>query len=205
MTKIPCNRGALPGTGEDIPGQSPPKDKKARLAILCLTLLTSGCTSLQSHTTLDPYTRNRAYRDAVEGLADSYCRAKRWIPGDSIPPKLPDYLFTTDGCSRFPDDGWAGCCVVHDIAYWCGGSEDDREAADRWFRGCLDGKTHLLSGLMYWGVRLGGAAFWPAPWRWGYGWEDWPRGYEELKGSPSVEKLMEKLDAYKTVESHLPR
>ena len=32
----------------------------------------------------------------------------------------PPHPFTTDGCSMWPDDGWAQCCVEHDFAYWCG-------------------------------------------------------------------------------------
>ncbi len=40
--------------------------------------------------------------------------------------------FTTDGCSRFPDgtlsepDLWLECCTVHDVAYWHGGTDEQR-------------------------------------------------------------------------------
>lgn len=66
------------------------------------------------------------------------------------------------------------CCVVHDFAYWCGGSDEQRAAADQAMRRCLMALGHpRLSGWMYLGVRLGGHPWLPFPWRWGYGW-DWP-------------------------------
>ena len=30
---------------------------------------------------------------------------------------LPDRIFTTDGCSVWPDSDWGHCCVEHDISY----------------------------------------------------------------------------------------
>jgi hypothetical protein len=42
----------------------------------------------------------------------------------------------------------------------------------------------------------------PTPWRWGYGWDDWPRGYEPINHSPSVRKLLEKLNVRGIVEEH---
>jgi len=45
--------------------------------------------------------------------------------------------FTTDGCSLFPDrsitgaSDWCDCCLAHDLAYWRGGTEEDRLKADR--------------------------------------------------------------------------
>ena len=43
----------------------------------------------------------------------------------------------------------------------------------------------------------------PTPWRWGYGWEDWPRGYESLENSPSTIQLLEKLHIEQEVQKHL--
>jgi len=37
----------------------------------------------------------------------------------------------------WPDDGWVACCVEHDIAYWCGGSADDRWRADNELLLCI--------------------------------------------------------------------
>jgi hypothetical protein len=86
-------------------------------------------------------------------------------PGD-----LPPVAFTTDGCSAFPDGCWRDCCVAHDMAYWCGGSRQERARADREFRRCLACRqSALLAWTMWAGVRAGGHPVWPAPWRWGYG------------------------------------
>ena len=45
--------------------------------------------------------------------------------------------FSSDGCSLFLDGNfedpklWKECCVLHDIAYWRGGSKKEREEADQ--------------------------------------------------------------------------
>ena len=36
--------------------------------------------------------------------------------------------FTSDGCSLFPEGSHYGCCYVHDVAYWPGGTADARDA-----------------------------------------------------------------------------
>ncbi|MCR9205500.1 MAG: phospholipase, partial [Halobacteriovoraceae bacterium] len=57
-------------------------------------------------------------------------------------PVLHDY--STDGCSSYPDgnplsDGyeWLHCCIVHDYAYWVGGTADERYAADAEMNACI--------------------------------------------------------------------
>jgi len=90
--------------------------------------------------------------------------------------ETPPHPFTTDGCSLCPDDGWVDCCVEHDIAYWCGGSADDRAQADRVLESCVAKGSPAMAPLMWLGARVGGAPWIPVPWRWGYGW-DFPSGY----------------------------
>jgi hypothetical protein len=94
--------------------------------------------------------------------------------------------FTTDGCSRFPDgtpgenDLWQSCCVEHDVAYWQGGTRRDRKRADQKLEACVEEvRNPALARVMYRGVRAGGAPWWPASYRWGYGWR-YGRGYEPL-------------------------
>jgi hypothetical protein len=95
--------------------------------------------------------------------------------------------FTSDGCSLFPDrsliteDDWCECCLDHDIAYWRGGTEEERLAADRALRDCVLEKTGNadLAALMYDGVRLGGSPYFYSWYRWGYGWS-YGRLYQEL-------------------------
>jgi hypothetical protein len=95
--------------------------------------------------------------------------------------------FTSDGCSNFPDGipvidpkRWRICCVTHDVAYWQGGTAEQRKAADTNLGACV-GKTAspLLGDAMYLGVRLGGYTGLPLTWRWGYGWKQ-NRGYKKL-------------------------
>lgn len=84
---------------------------------------------------------------------------------------VPPVAFVTDGCSVVPDFDFGACCVAHDRAYWQGGSCADRVAADRALAGCIRDSGHpVLAGVYGMGVRIGGYALLPVPWRWGYGW-----------------------------------
>ena len=95
--------------------------------------------------------------------------------------------FSSDGCSLFPDRSqisaadWCGCCYEHDLAYWQGGVEKDRGAADAALRDCVATRTdnQALAESMFLGVRAGGSAYFPTWYRWGYGWP-YGRGYEPL-------------------------
>ncbi|MBN4074176.1 hypothetical protein JYT61_01295, partial [bacterium AH-315-E10] len=68
--------------------------------------------------------------------------------------------FTTDGCSMFPDKSlisqtnWLDCCVQHDIAYWQGGTKEQRITADDTFKKCIIKKTdnNTLALIMRAGV-----------------------------------------------------
>ncbi len=92
--------------------------------------------------------------------------------------------FTTDGCSMFPDGTpeqptlWQNCCVLHDIAYWQGGSFQQRLQADKALAACVTAHGKLdLAKVMFAGVRVGGSPYLPTSYRWGYGWA-FPRGYK---------------------------
>ena len=99
---------------------------------------------------------------------------------DLIEPQ-PDYRFMSDGCSggmslawritfRAPP-AWEHCCVVHDFAYWRGGTADDRLAADDQLWSCVNATGHPWWAWVMWaGVRPGGSPLLPTAWRWGYGW-----------------------------------
>ena len=111
--------------------------------------------------------------------------------------------FTSDGCSLFVDgtfekpELWKECCLLHDMAYWRGGTEEERKQADLAFKACVEKKTGdaALANLMYEAVRAGGAPHFPTWYRWGYGWPI-GRGYKAL--TPEEEKLAdEKLEAYR--------
>ena len=110
--------------------------------------------------------------------------------------------FTSDGCSLFVDgtfenpELWKECCTRHDIAYWRGGTEKEREKADLVFKSCIEKKTgnSELAELMYKAVRTGGEPYFPTWYRWGYGWPI-GRGYTAL--SPAEEQMVKsKLKEY---------
>lgn len=120
---------------------------------------------------------------------------------DSTELELAD--FTSDGCSLFIDgtfenpELWKECCLLHDMAYWRGGTEEERKQADLAFKACVEKKTGdpILANLMYEAVRAGGAPHFPTWYRWGYGWP-LGRGYQAL--TPEEEKLAEqKLKDYR--------
>jgi len=110
--------------------------------------------------------------------------------------------FTSDGCSLFPDGTitdrakWCGCCLMHDIAYWRGGTEEERKRADAALRDCVLEHTgdKALSETMYLGVRAGGHPVFPAWYRWAYGWP-YGRGYNALSDEER-EQVRKRLDGY---------
>ncbi len=94
--------------------------------------------------------------------------------------------FESDGCSAFPDgtladnELWLNCCVQHDLAYWQGGSAEQRNQADQDLKTCVAkvGKP-MIAELMLAGVRVGGTPYLPTRFRWAYGWPYF-RGYKTL-------------------------
>lgn len=86
--------------------------------------------------------------------------------------------FESDGCSKFAngipypkEEKWGLCCVQHDIAYWKGGTSEERYQADQRLQSCIIGVGEPnIARLVYWGVRAGGSAGNSSNWNWGYGW-----------------------------------
>lgn len=101
--------------------------------------------------------------------------------------------FTSDGCSSFPDgtfehkELWLQCCTAHDVAYWKGGTYNDRLEADKALQMCVHnvGEPEIAL-LMLAGVRVGGSPLWPTTYRWGYGWP-YPKWYGELSAEEIAE------------------
>ncbi|MFT4560353.1 MAG: hypothetical protein ACI9BW_000087 [Gammaproteobacteria bacterium] len=94
--------------------------------------------------------------------------------------------FTTDGCSNFPEGSfaqdtlWLDCCTTHDLAYWRGGTAQERLLADRELRICVSEHGQAsIAAMMFAGVRVGGSPYFPTSFRWGYGWR-YPRTYGAL-------------------------
>lgn len=120
-----------------------------RRAAIALLLLIVSCLALHLKPSVPGDHARAAARCAARGLN---------------PPETP---FRHDGCSLFPDGSWQECCIEHDEGYWCGGSYLDRVEADLALARCAG------LPIMYAGVRLGGTALLPTPFRWGYG-RSWP-------------------------------
>lgn len=117
---------------------------------------------------------------------------------------MPDLnQFTSDGCSLFPNgtlndrSRWCDCCFNHDIAYWRGGSEDERKDADKALRACVLERTgnKALAEMMYDGVRVGGNPVFPTWYRWGYGWK-YGRRYKPLT-EDEQKQVADMFDNYK--------
>lgn len=102
--------------------------------------------------------------------------------------------FSTDGCSLFPDRSlvskadWCDCCLAHDLAYWKGGTAEERLKADEELKHCVQAATgnHNLANLMFAGVRAGGGPYFFTPYRWGYGWP-YGRSYQPLSQSEEAQ------------------
>ena len=135
-----------------------------------------GCAPL--YHTADPYRYDHRAAANLEQRATQACADRHWPAG------MPTEPFRTDGCSIWPDgmftgETWQACCVAHDITYWCGGSEQDRDDADDELGRCVgEHYKRWMGALMKPGVCVGGAPWIPAYWRWGYG-HAYPAGYSD--------------------------
>jgi hypothetical protein len=93
------------------------------------------------------------------------------------PFKLELEPFTTDGCTKYHDGTkenptlWLHCCIAHDIAYWLGGTSDERKAADDNLFQCVSATGQPKTArIMYIGTRAGGGPLGQNSYRWGFGW-----------------------------------
>lgn len=99
--------------------------------------------------------------------------------------KISDFI--SDGCTLFPDSSqiletdWCECCFEHDIAYWQGGTEEERLKADKALLDCVLKKTgsEKIAKVIYSGVRFGGSPYFYNWYRWGYGW-GYHRKYKKI-------------------------
>jgi hypothetical protein len=125
----------------------------------------------------------------------------------SIAMSLELKAFKTDGCSSFPDGTinqqtlWLDCCILHDIEYWMGGTYKERILADQALEQCVTkvGESEIAK-IMLAGVRVGGSAYFPTDYRWGYGWP-YLRGYKALnrEEKQAVKRKLEMLETTKKI------
>jgi hypothetical protein len=100
----------------------------------------------------------------------------------TLPREVGLREYTTDDCSCGPEGtrrdptAWLEACHEHDYRYWQGGTRQQRREADLVLRNEIRKTGNpVIGNIAYASVRLGGAAIWPTPFRWGYGWEQYPR------------------------------
>jgi hypothetical protein len=78
--------------------------------------------------------------------------------------------FQSDGCSMWPEGflgvSWEGYCIEHDIKYWLGGTDEDRQKADEELRDNINKVFPGMGDIVYLGVRLGGKSLIPFSWGW---------------------------------------
>jgi hypothetical protein len=108
--------------------------------------------------------------------------------------------FTSDGCSMFPDgiikqkELWLNCCIQHDYEYWQGGTYQQKLASDLALEICVANVGQPeIAALMMTGVSVGGSAYLPTKFRWGYGWP-YPRSY-----GPLLIEEQKKVKAFQTL------
>jgi hypothetical protein len=67
---------------------------------------------------------------------------------------------------------WQHCCVAHDLAYWKGGTRDQRRQADATLMSCVNAasKNPVVGSLMRLFVMFAGGPERAGGSRWGYGW-----------------------------------
>src|SRR5262245_36687186 len=147
---------------------------RARLAAVCLATMVTAAGCVPKTSTIGGHDAEEIAVWADEAQEQCVQRTGR----------KPPHRFTTDGCTLARDGPWQSCCVAHDMAYWCGGSAEQRQGADEDFRQCVgDIGGAKRATVMYGVVRLAGHPWLPVPWRWGYGWA-WPRNYTEPARGP---------------------
>ena len=109
--------------------------------------------------------------EKVKEICLFFHRKELWARIEADPPTKPA---VSDGCSMFPDIIAAVniyyLCLLHDLEYWCGGSDIDRLVADaKLMIGVAREGIPEIAEMMFAGVRAGGTDKIKTPWRWGFG------------------------------------
>ena len=94
--------------------------------------------------------------------------------------------FETDYCTMFQDgtpsnpNAWKQCCFDHDLRFWFGGSEVQRDLADTRLKSCVEKTGHsFIARAMYYSVRAGRYSPVKNKYQWGWGWKPF-EGYKSL-------------------------
>lgn len=198
----------------------------AALTTLALSILmTSGCKTVGRELASEvqpPFTYESSYNcQSSDGSAHRSGRveeSKTWsaLSGMKIGPTQVQQFnnpnerilrpFVSDGCSMSPDgvpmtrdsDAWASCCVAHDVSYWLGGTEKERNDADRVFGRCIADRGYERTGNIYRQfVQKFGGPDGDMIFRWGYGWN-----YRRPYGSLTTDEVAQALALLASQEDH---
>ena len=95
--------------------------------------------------------------------------------------------FVTDYCTMFVDGTssrptlWRDCCVEHDIRYWFGGTNANKDKADTELKACVKKVAGITwANLIYVGVRAGHFSPIKGKYKWSWGWENKRNNNEEI-------------------------
>lgn len=171
-----------------------------------LLLLSLIFLSFSSHASETRYTYVSAFNCRDTGVKEHF-KSTDWlsITGFQVGPSQREVMslkerilkpFASDGCSWSPDKlpGWKvitpimECCVEHDLAYWIGGTELQKDLADKRLEMCIDRKGFPFIGKVYrtfvdlFGSPKGNHIF-----RWGFGWN------QKRRFSPLVREEMNQV------------
>ena len=97
----------------------------------------------------------------------------------------------SDGCTLAPwlsaNPKYRELCVIHDRAYYYGGSEADKLLADEALRDGLiaHGMDREQAAIVFWAVQRGGVPQARLPWSWAFGGKRFQ--YDESPATPEVE------------------
>ncbi len=109
--------------------------------------------------------------------------------------------FETDNCTMFIDGPpsspnlWKECCVIHDLRYWFGGSNEDLNATDLRLKDCVEKKAGTnWANIIYRGVRAGHYSPIKNKYQWSWGWiNKRPRSKLTIEESNLVRSELRKL------------
>lgn len=90
-----------------------------------------------------------------------------------------------DGTTEKPRP-WRQCCVDHDLRFWFGGNEVQRDLADLRLKSCVEKTGHnFIAKAMYYAVRAGKYSPVKNKFKWGWGWKPFI-GYKDLTSAQKI-------------------
>lgn len=107
--------------------------------------------------------------------------------------------FRTDYCTGYAEGtfsdphAWKHCCLSHDLFFWAGGTETERDKADLGLKACVEETGHALQAqIIYLAVRAGSRSPVKLPEnKWNNGWPQ--RGDHQALSIEDIDRIEEQL------------